>query len=217
MPSKAFTRYKSKLISDVNALIETHAELNPPGRGRRSLGHITRGAVVMLCAAWEIYLEEVIRDSVRYLSEHTPEPKVLPKAAAKELSKFVKNHDHELKPLDLAIDGWKITYQSLADVLIASFNTPKSGPANELFRRTLGVSCVSDWWSVGTETVDDFVSVRGEIAHRGSDANYTTLVDLQKYLEQINTSVLDTDNALCDYLKSCDGAPDSPWRRRTTF
>ena len=171
----------------------------------------------MLCAAWEIYLEEVIRDSVRYLSDHTPEPKLLPKSAAKELSRYVRNHDHELRPLDLAIDGWKSTYQTLADVLIATFNTPKSGPANELFRRALGVEKVSDWWSVGSETVDDFVSVRGEIAHRGSDADYIQLVDLQKYLVQINVSVLDTDNALCDYLKSCDGSTTSPWRRRSKF
>jgi len=66
------------MLDDVDRLIESHGQLNHDGMGRRGLGHITRSGVLMLCAAWELYLEEMLVESVRILIRRATSPNQLP-------------------------------------------------------------------------------------------------------------------------------------------
>lgn len=59
MASHAFGAFQYNLV-DVERLIESHGALSGTGQGRRGLGHLTRAGVVLLCAAWELYLEHVL-------------------------------------------------------------------------------------------------------------------------------------------------------------
>jgi hypothetical protein len=214
MPSKAMLKFESRLVSDVRSLIGTHKELNGPDPGRRGFGHLTRAGVVMLCAAWEIYLEELVRECVSIYCERVSTPLELPKPTPNQISTYVKNHKHELKPLELAQDGWKIVFQSLCNDMIATFNTPKSRVVDQLFKRLVGIANVSESWTVTPAQVDDFVTRRGEIAHKGSAAPYVRFDDLQTYLLHIETSVRDTDNKLAEHIKETTPQGKSPWRKR---
>jgi hypothetical protein len=58
------------------------------------------------------------------------------------------------------------------------WNTPKSEPVQKLFEKALGISDITQNWAwqknpVGSTTtkLDDFVSLRGEIAHRQKPKN----------------------------------------------
>ena len=214
MPSESFKKFENNLMVDVNRIIDSHAQLNHDGQGRRALGHITRSGVLMLCAAWELYMEEVLIEGVNYFISKQDSPKSLPKSVQQELSRTVKESRHELKPLELAGEGWKDLYRNHAHEVLQGLNTPKSGNLDPLFKRFLGIENVSSWWSLGKQEINSFVSARGDIAHRGRDASYVTIVKLRLYSGQIITTALNVDNELTEYLCAATPGTERPWRRR---
>jgi hypothetical protein len=215
MPSAALSKFENNLLVDVDRLIQSHGQLNHQGMGRRGLGHITRSGVLMLCAAWELHLEELLIESARIIVDRAASPADLPKKVQKEIAKAVRESKHELKPLDLAGEGWRDVYINHATVRVQGLNTPTSANVDTLFHLLVGFPGLSQNWSHGAGTIDNFVSVRGDIAHRGRAAQYVTIGNLVAYKNQIVRTVIDTDNALVDFLRA-NTQGRAPWRRRVT-
>ncbi|WP_197030532.1 HEPN domain-containing protein, partial [Halomonas sp. BC04] len=178
------------------------------------LGHITRSGVLMLCAAWELYIEEVLLEGVDYFTHQLDSPKGLPKPVQKEIARSVKEAKHDLKPLELAGEGWKDLYRNHVTDCIKGLNTPKSTNLDPLFKKFIGVNEVSSWWSLGKKTINDFVTSRGDIAHKGRDAHYVTIIKLKEYRRQVKKTALDVDNELTEYLCQATPGVERPWRRR---
>lgn len=218
MPSKAFKTFETKLVTEVERLIDTHGYLSDhhyKGRqGRRGLGHVTRSGIVMLCAGWERYIELAIRETADHLSDRATTPKDLPTDVQKELAKYVKTHKDELRALDLAGDGWEAIYGVVVEQKTASLNTPKSTKIDLLCKQLLGIPQLSDCWSAGATDVDDFVTTRGGIAHTGSAATYVTVVDLRSNRDLICEVVRETDNRLTEFVKGQFPNHNVPWQRR---
>src|SRR3546814_10958362 len=61
-------------------------------------------------------------------------PNALPKDVQKELSRSVKESKHELKPLELAGEGWKSLYRNHAQETLSGLNTPNSGNLDQIGR-----------------------------------------------------------------------------------
>ena len=169
----------------------------------------------MLCAAWEHYCESLIRESVLYLCNQLISPIKLPKEVQKEISKAVKESKNELRPLHLSGDGWMQVYIDHANVLTMSLNTPKSGQLNVLFKRVIGIEMMSTKWTQSKNILDDFVSVRGDIAHQGRRADYVTISQLKAYRDQIRNYAVETDSAISDHLKSVTKNNNKPWNVTT--
>lgn len=167
MTSKSFKKFADKLLVDVDRIISSHATLNHDGGGRRGLGHLTRSGVLMLCAAWELYVEEVLVEEVEYLIAKFDSPSKLPKLVKKKLSAFVRESKYDLKPLELSADGWESLYRNHARETVNGFHTLKSSNLNLLFRNFLGFDNFSGWWSLGQREIDQFVCIRGEVGHKG--------------------------------------------------
>ena len=215
MPSKALTKFEKKMLVDVNRIVASHATLNHSGGGRRGLGHLTRSGVLMLCASWELYIEELAVEISDYLSARAGSPKDFPIPVQKELAKTVKEHKHELRSLEMAGSGWKDLYKSLVKAEVAKINTPKAAPIDELYLRNLGWKSPSVNWSRGASFIDEFVSTRGDIAHRGSDSVYVNINRLRDlYLKGVYETALEHDNAACDFVNNFS-AGGRPWRIRT--
>lgn len=212
MASSAFADYEYNVM-DARRLLQAHALMVEGKPGKKGFGHITRSGVVMLCAAWESYQEAVIVEGVEYVAGELASPKNLPKAVKKYLSEHVKTDKNALRPMDLAGDGWRDLYVGLAKASTESLNTPKSARLIELYDRLLGIDDIAALWTVGGHAVDDFVSVRGEIAHNGRNAPYTKAGTLKNYIDMIDTAVREHDNKLCDLLKSTAAAAKQPWRK----
>ncbi|WP_197714073.1 HEPN domain-containing protein [Ferriphaselus amnicola] len=202
------------MLDDVDRIIESHNALNHDGLGRRGLGHITRSGVVMLCAAWELYVEELLVETARVLCTRATSPDQLPEHVQREISKVVRESKHELKPLELAGDGWKMVYENHCIQTTQSINTPKSTILVPLFKRLSGVEDISESWTLGATALNEFVTVRGDIAHRGRDAGYIQINTLTTYRDQILRFVIDTDNGMADFIQG-NSTGNSPWRRRT--
>lgn len=138
MPSNALSKFEGKMLVDVERIADSHAALNHDGGGRRGLGHITRSGVLMLCASWELYVEELAIEVANCLAQRANAPTQLPLHAQKELSRLVRDHKHDLKPLELAGSGWEQVYTSHVREVIGGLNTPKSGPIDETYKKLLG-------------------------------------------------------------------------------
>lgn len=211
MPSKSYANFRDKLIPDVKKLIDLHSELSSGLRGRRYLGHITRSAVLILCASWESYVEDVIIETNRFMIDTLPNPQSFPDDVKKELAKHVKDAKHELRVLDLALDGWKNLLSGLIAQHCASLNTPKPTILKELFRQTLGISDVCSYWPGKDQFLKDFVSARGEMAHKGAAATYPTIEVTKNYYEEVVSIVKMVDNAIARHLKSSCSLGRVPW------
>lgn len=213
MPSKALLKLQKNTLVDVDRIISSHAQLNHDGGGKRGLGHITRSGVLMLCAAWELYVEEVGLEIAHHLADRALEPGDLPDKVQKSIAKYVRNHKHDLKPLELANAGWGHVYLSYAQERISSLNTPKSGPVDEIYEHILGWENASNSWACGTKTINEFVKMRGEIAHRGRDSHYMNIIELKKYRKIIFEAAVGHDNGAADFLRDVS-VGGLPWRGR---
>ena len=214
MPSDAFSAFRYNAV-DVERLIDSHGKLHAGNPGRKGLGHITRSGVVMLCAAWELYAESLLVEGAEFLVQKCQAPTELPLDVQKELARHVRESKHELKALALANDGWRGVLVAHAGHWCDGLHTPKAGPLNELFNKLLGVEKLSECWSCGQAQVNDFVGVRGDIAHRGRYADYIKLPQLKDYLALIDQVAVETDNAISNHLKNVAPGKKKPWNITT--
>lgn len=115
--------------------------------------------------------------------------------------------------MELAGDGWRTLYVSLATDETGSLNTPKSGKLKDLYERLAGVPDISTFWTIGAKPIDDFVSTRGDIAHNGRRSPYITAGTLNFYIQTIEAVAAEHDNKFCDFLKATSGSAYQPWRK----
>lgn len=212
MPSQAFSEFRKNIL-DTDKLIEAHATLNNSSPGKKGLGHITRSGIVMLCATWELYIESLLLESLKILLQRKDDPKDLPPIAKKSLSRLVKEDKHELKPIELAGFGWRQTFYNYAKKETDLLHTPKSEKLDVLYKRYLGLENFSSLWTTPASDLDQFVSKRGDIAHRGRQASYIKIGELKSDREIILTLVTEVDQVILNYLIGLDPNTNQPWRR----
>lgn len=211
MPSNAYINFLHIRI-DVLKLVETHKFYTHNKPGRKSLGHLTRSAVVMLCAAWERYNEDLLLESVKYLSNVITDINNLNKTIKKTISTKVKNDLNEIKPIELAGMGWKNVWYNYANLETELLHTPKSNKLKLLFHTYLGILDYTTLWKTTTPNeIDSFVSDRGAIAHNGNKATYITMTKLRKYQDLIIENVIEIDSKMAIELKNMSGLAVLPW------
>lgn len=212
MPSKSSENFKKKLLPDVTALIKTHGDVNPPGRGRRKLAHITRSGVIMLCAAWELYIENVALESVHFITKGALIPDYLPDLIRGKIAQKAKNDTHNFGALKLCGQGWKQVYIDGVKEDVSKLNTPKFGNIKDIFSKWFDHPDISQVWTNPTDDLNDFVSLRGEIAHRGASAGYVTIKELTDFSSLIQTFVNETDSGLSEHIEKIGFNKKKPWR-----
>ena len=213
MPSKARVLFRDKLLPDVTSILETHRQVNPRGHGRRALGHLTRGGVALLCASWELYIEEVLIESARFLVKDAASPDFLPNKIKGKITQAAKNDKHEHGALKLCGLGWRDVYVDAARASVEKLNTPKYGNIKDLFSDWLDIDDIAVNWRHPTSSLNDFVRIRGEIAHRGADSRYIQVKQLSEFKSMIDDLVVDTDRTLSDHLMGICHSKSRPWRR----
>lgn len=213
MPSSALQQFYWNL-QDVTRLEEAHQELNPDGQGRRALGHITRSALVMLCAAWELYIEDLIQESARIICENSDSPDNLPVEIKKKIVQAIKSEKDELSILKLSGDGWKNIYLDSARKESEKLNTPKSEQVGILCKNFIGIENISASWTIGPDGINEIITKRGEVAHRGRDAEYITMASLQRFKNRVCYTAIENDNCISMHLKQVLALEKKPWRAR---
>lgn len=95
-------------------------------------------------------------------------------------------------------------------------NTPKTKQIDDLFERALGLTGISKSWHWGRmsarragEKLDEYVILRGSIAHRGSGAAAVRKYQVDDYYDHVKYLVGKTDARISDVVKAATGR--TPW------
>lgn len=209
MPSQARLNFERNLLRDVERLEEMHRE-QFPGRGRPH-SILTRSGIFLLCAAWELYCEEVIKEAFEHVVGHANAPLDLPEHPRRTLANAIKADKHELAVLRLAGDGWKDYLREHAEKKLEELNTPNCANVTDLFKRLVGID-VEPILGQHTQALLDFIAKRGDIAHRGAQAGHVSINDLQADHQFVRALVVRLDNEIIQPIQ--DACGHRPWNRR---
>lgn len=213
MPSDSYINFLHIRI-DVLKLIETHTFYTNKKRGRKNLGHLTRSAVVMLCAAWERYNEDLLLESIDIICSNINDINMLNDGIKDTISSKVKSDSHNRKPIELAGLGWKNVWKNYAEEETRLLNTPKGNQLRQLYSTYLGIPDYTRLWTINNSIeIDRFVSDRGNIAHNGNKASYIRMIKLRAYQDLVIKNVINIDSNMADSIQNMTGSPDLPWNK----
>jgi len=158
--------------------------------------------------------------------KHSISSDLLPKEIRQVIAKVLKRDVNELAVWSLCGDGWKNVLRSnlehLRDQRNKRLNTPRTENIDELFHNALGIPRVSSSWSWAKkmtvnrarEKLDKYVTLRGEIAHRGKAAKGVTKAQVQDYFEFIKKLASKTAGTVNMHVRKITGKPLWPILRR---
>jgi len=193
MPSPAKLTFDQHL-KDVEQLRTLHQVKAGPGPGRKhGVEVLNRAVIVFICACWEAYVEDVLRDSMRVLLTHAG-------AAHTE-------HARLNQPLEHALDA---------------FHAPNTRAVNNLIEGLLGLPNISKAWKwpgarrkVGgapisrSQELDALVKMRGRIAHRVTGKGPIGKAQGTQAIKLAKNLVRTTDNAVAGHVAAIVGT--APW------
>ena len=220
MPSRAKNAFQDNSL-DIQELWKIHEEIGGQGPGRKyGVEVLNRSAIVFITACWESYIEDLASEAFDFLLANAPSSTVIPKKVKALASKSLVADKDSTKVWDLADNGWRtllLTHKTTTLLnWLGSFNTPKTAQVNGLYEELLGLkSLSSNWYWKGMskenaeKKLDEFIQVRGDIAHR---LNPTMPVKKGlgiKYLQHVNGLVERCENIVAKHLYTQTGT--APW------
>jgi RiboL-PSP-HEPN len=173
MPSNALVLFENALV-DIDNLMWFHENEGGDGPGKRPIqfSSLNKSAIVLLCAAWESYVEAVVCEAAAQCIDSSATPDAMPKSLKKLVSSHVREGKDESAWQLAAGDGWRTLAQAVVQTRVNALNTPRLGQISDLMLATLGVKDIGNNWEwhknpLGTpsEKLSDFIRLRGSIAH----------------------------------------------------
>lgn len=240
MPSKAFTSFEDNRtdIDRLWKIHEEFSGIGPnPGRRPDDVEVLNKSAIVFVSACWESYVEDVATEAFDYMLAHAPTASIIPQKVRVHAARpLLEKPDSEGKLLDngknawdLAGNGWKTVLANHRATLIGrwlgNFHTPKSEPVDDLFEDLIGLKSLSRSWywqgsmpkpkatdnqSKAATQLDEFITVRGDIAHRTkSSGGKVGKSQGNKFLGHVRGIVECTDSVVATHIESLVGS--RPW------
>lgn len=216
MPSKARAALERNII-DVQQLLDIHTEKGgaAPGR-RRGLEVLNKSAVVLLTAYWESYCEDIAEEAVEHIIKYAKSADVLPDTMKKLIAKELKNEKNDLAVWAIADGAWRKLLTARLEQFRTSrnwdFNTPKPSLVDKLFMDALGIENISNSWRwekttalVARNKLQEFVVLRGAIAHRGKGEASVKKIVVTNYLELVTRLASKTGGAVNKHCKVITG------------
>jgi hypothetical protein len=206
---------------DIDRLLQIHQTEGGTDRGRRvRLEVLNKSAIVLLTAFWEAYCEDVAGEALEYIVRHTKDAGGLPQDLRKAVAKELKEEPHELAVWRLADTGWRTELASrltaLKEKRDRQLNTPKTQQIDDLFKQALGISDLPKSWRWQRMSarraggkLDEFVELRGSIAHRGHGAAGVLKSQVEEYYDHVKHLVEKTDARVRDAIQATTGRV--PW------
>lgn len=174
-------------MADIDRLIDLHSSSGGVKKGRRyGLEVLNKSAIVLICAFWEAYCEDLAAEALEHIVKNAKSADVLPTELRKAILKYLESDKDELAKWKIAGDGWRLVakerFVELKEARDRKLNTPKADQIDKLFLDAIGLKTVSQNWRwsprltiAGARTrLDQFVTLRGSIAHRGSSSGAVT-------------------------------------------
>lgn len=197
-------------LADVGRLLEigptTRGESDEP---RKTSEVINRAAVVLGCASWEAYIEDLVIESLNFLVCRYQKGNSL----AANGQEVAVRASRQLR-LAKVRPGDVLAMRAKREGILGIFNTPKSTNIDSLFERTLDLPSLSTSWrwnrtSAATmrQAINEFVAVRGDIAHRTKGPHQMTRSYVSKTAALLERAALLSYNRVRSHLTEAAGAP----------
>lgn len=192
--------------ADVDRLMQLHRDISGSAPGRKyGVAVLNKSAVVLLCAAWEAYCEDIVSEVVQHYVDHAPDANALPQVLRNRIATDL--HNDKMRMWTLAGDGWRnVLGARLADLKVErdrKLNTPKTSQIKALFADHAGYADITSRWYWQGRTVesacdelDNFVALRGAIAHRVEADSAVRKTAVTKYTQFIGRLVQRIDSAM---------------------
>lgn len=219
MASNARKSFDSN-VEDIRKLLQLHEQQGGGSQGRRyGLEVLNKSAIVLITSYWEAYCEDIAAEGLEHIVKHAKDASSLPKELRKQIAKELEKDANDLAVWSLADDGWrdclKKRLKDLQEARNRKLNTPKSGNIEELFERALGLPKISASWKWPTKMtvqrskakLDKFVTLRGAIAHRGSDSKSVRKAQVTDYFDFIQKIAAETGGKVNSHVKGITGKP----------
>lgn len=216
MSSKARKAFDEN-VQDIEKLLELHAAEGGDQRGRRyGLEVLNKSAIVLITSFWESYCEDLAEEALEIIVQYAPDADALPKEIKKLIAKDLKEDKNELAIWNISDGKWRIVlrdnFVSLKTERNKTFATPKSSNVNSLFESAVGLSnMASNWRWAGMKAtqaalkLNEFVSKRGDIAHRGSSTTTVKKSEVVDYLNHVTKLAAKTGDAVKKHVKGITG------------
>lgn len=218
MPSNARNSFDENL-KDVEKLMALHAPENGTSAGRiQNLEILNKSAIVLITSYWEAYCEDIAAEALEHIVMNTASASGLPVEIKKLVSKEIRNSLNELEAWSLSDDGWRTFLRSRLDILKEArdrkLNTPKCGNIDSLFLSAIGLKNATGGWNwsekltplEAKEKLDKYISLRGEIAHRGNSETSVTKKKVDDYLIFVRRAAAKTGGAVNKHVKAVTGS-----------
>lgn len=205
--------------ADIDRLLEIHSDLagDTPGR-KHGVAVLNKSGVVLTCAVWEAYCEDLAAEAVKHLADNAASPDDLPKQLRKNLATELKAQRNELAVWALADDGWraylKTRLEDITEARNRKLNTPKSVNIRQLFVDAAGIADVTRCWrwrhmsaQSASKKLDSFVALRGSIAHRAAASHSVKKSHVRNFVDLTERLVVKTDAYVNTEVESACGTP----------
>lgn len=204
---------------DIERLFELHVQQGGVQPGRRyGLEVLNKSAVVLITSYWEAYCEDLAAEALDHIVKHAKSADVLPKKLKQQLAKELEEDLNDLALWAVADKGWKKLLKGRLEAMQEErnrkLNTPKADNIDELFLSAIGVDKISGSWKWDRTTVnaargklDRFVTLRGDIAHRGKASESVKLVEVRAYYELVQKLAAKTGGRVNTHVKAVAGKP----------
>jgi hypothetical protein len=214
MASKARARFDAN-VKDIQRLLALHLQAGGSDVGRRhGLEVLNKAAIVLITAYWEAYCEDLAAEALAHIVENAKSSTVLPEKFKKLIANDLKKAAHELAVWEIADDGWKKYVKGRLEDFNEKrnwdFNTPKAEQINVLFMYAISAS----WkWpkkmtvNRATQKLDKYVSLRGDIAHRGRGLTSVRKFQVKDFFEFIEKLAAKTGDAVGAHVQKITGKP----------
>jgi RiboL-PSP-HEPN len=202
---------------EIAQLRTIHEKLSGTERGRRDLEVLNKSGIVLLCAIWEAFCEDLADEALHHLLTHLKGHARLPEGLQKRIAKELKEDKNELSPWNLAGNGWKahlrhrlITLRQQRD---REWSNPDAAKVDKFFEDVVGIPKLTDAWHwkpaisapVARRKLDQIVALRGDIAHRGKTLRYVEKDRVTRALTHVTKLVGVTDAHVSRELKKMTG------------
>lgn len=215
---KGFTQDKA----DIERLWEIHAEIAGSGPGfKNNVEVLNRSAILLITACWEVYVEDVATEAFNFMLENAPSIEKFPEEVRRKVSgQILRRKDEKLEIWNLAGTGWQQElrdyYKGIMEKRSDLLNTPKSEGVSNLFKSLLDLDNVCQFWkwrgmssAQACAKLDEYITVRGDIAHRFRSKNNAYKGHAYSYLNHVVRLVDITDHQVRQFTEGKIGT--SPW------